>query len=664
MLPSGECLPCETVFEYFVFCCCDHASPFRSCCDSYDTAELKRACPVGSWVSTAPASYVRNHRREAIFSIGQSLTTMRQLYDCEHDAEWSTFRRQLNELTFEEATLDSSVLQQALQLVNKFNISSHPLGRNKRAAQLINQWRHIHEEFLHGGPVALVNEMFCTFGYISASAILGFSTRNRAVFEDAMWLFRQRWLDMSSSSSWPIGYWDLALNMKRRLVTQTGPHAPRKTYEQQFVPFRVSSYLAAGHLAPRVLPFELPLQDIEAKRCIPESQTKIRVAFYLDHPGHDMEIPSSLLRVFAERIELVMIYGGESSQYMGGQTAERRGTMRDQVCTGFPKACEEPHKQLHIKDAPWHPVDLLVCNWHNHCQFMEHWAVSRLPLISFYGGSPWNDYGVRMGTRTPAETLIGFLDYVKRGNEVLLMAGSLIEAEIVHAYIGVELPVYRPLCSYVGVKYAPRPGSKLLLLNSSSSSGLVKSGWAEKLLQIFAGFDLENTFHSQDGFMSFSDMATFRGAAWYPAPHVYSSVQFKELYNMNIPLLAPDLHDFALFAGDSWDRIMTELARLPNEDWRPPAAHWKLRHPFPPLLPEADPPSAHYTQATLYWAQWSEIFHWPHVQHFHGIPHFLELAHMLPFERISWKMAEVNRGEARQSKMFWQGVLPTLLHLD
>lgn len=59
-------------------------------------------------------------------------------------------------------------------------------------------------------------EIFCVLGYLSAAFVVAVTTEVRSLLTDALRLFAgNQDLDISSSSIWPISYWDLALNLGR-----------------------------------------------------------------------------------------------------------------------------------------------------------------------------------------------------------------------------------------------------------------------------------------------------------------------------------------------------------------------------------------------------------------------------------------------------------------
>ncbi|CAE8707540.1 unnamed protein product [Polarella glacialis] len=648
-------------FGHWVHCCCHLLSPCRSCCDKTED-ELRSSCPPGSWVSNVQATHVGTENGEAVYSLGGVSTSIRQVHDCKHlDLEWSQFQQRLKDIQSDAWALDKTLVDLALQLVSKFNLSSHPLGLEKRAAQVMSQQIYFHENFLRGLPLPRLDEMFCVYGYVSASFVLAVWTQSRTILKDAIWLFRQRWLDMSTSTSWPIGYWDLALNLESLQVHSIHTSNMRQA-RRVSPPISVESFLGGGNLVPKTASLGYlghHWKSIMARTHRSNLDRTIRVAFYLFHPGHDLEIPSFLLKTFPSRVELLMIWEGSSSYHNDEKN------MQDHVCSGSPQLCISPHRQLPAdKSAPWHPAELLICNWYTHCEFLESWSNSKLPLIGYYGGHPLHDIGIRSGKQAVTEMLRPLHRYIKRG-DVLLFTEAPYVAETIHAYTGIHLPFYRGLSCYLGgTTYAPAQGRGLLLLKSSSSAGLTKSGWSLKILQMFAGpgTEFDGLFQQQDGFLSFNDMATFRAAVYFPAPHHYLLAQFRELYNMNMPLLVPDRHDFLLHANVWHDRLMNDLQHVPSELWKPPPEdYWKLRHPFSPWLPPPDPPSSEYAQASLYWVQWSEFFQWPHIQHFHGFPHLLQLAHSSSFGSISWRMAEFNRIDFERATLFWQATLPALL---
>ncbi|CAE8733793.1 unnamed protein product, partial [Polarella glacialis] len=64
--------------------------------------KLRSSCPPGSWVTDVEATYLVSEDGEGVYSVGGLSTTVRQIYDCEHDLEWSQFRRQLKRFKIDE----------------------------------------------------------------------------------------------------------------------------------------------------------------------------------------------------------------------------------------------------------------------------------------------------------------------------------------------------------------------------------------------------------------------------------------------------------------------------------------------------------------------------------------------------------------------------------
>merc|ERR1712113_1316340 len=120
-----------------------------------------------------------------------------------------------------------------------------------------------------------------------------------------------------------------------------------------------------------------------------------------------------------------------------------------------------------------------------------------------------------------------------------LLADAPYTAELLHSYTGVLLPVYPALSPYLHTKYASGKDKVVLMLKSSSMSGLAQSGWSADLLDAFAGPDMPIKFHRQLHFMSFEEIAQYCGILYWPGPHGMTNMQFHEMYNMNMPLLMP-----------------------------------------------------------------------------------------------------------------------------
>lgn len=284
----------------------------------------------------------------------------------------------------------------------------------------------------------------------------------------------------------------------------------------------------------------------------------------------------------------------------------------------------------------------------------------KLPLISYYGGFPMNDFGLRAGTLTVSDLLSPLQGFLTRGvgELALLIVDAPFTAELLHAYTGTLLPVYRPLTPYVHAKYTSAPERPILIPRSSSMTSLAKSGFFIKVLRMFAGPDFEPRFHEQDGFLSFDELANFRAVLYWPGPHSWVTMQYREIYNMNIPILLPFKRDLLLHASEWSEKLMNNLQHLPAENWQPRDKYWKLRHPYSPWPP--DPDSPEYVHVNMYWVHWFD-FYMPHVQQFQGIPHLLKIIGELQFAKISESMAVFNRGSQERAHEFWQDCLPGLV---
>lgn len=258
-------------------------------------------------------------------------------------------------------------------------------------------------------------------------------------------------------------------------------------------------------------------------------------------------------------------------------------------------------------------------------------------------------------------------DYVKRSAgsvdapPAVLLTDAPYTAEILHSFTGIQLPVYRPLSSYVRAKYAPHRTLGLLILRSSSMSKMAKSELHYDLLKMFAGGHFRPNFHLQKGFISSDGLAKYRAILYLPGPHSWVLMQFRELYNMNMPLLMPSESDSLLHAAVWQEKLYNNLKTIPGKNWLPRSKFWMQRHPFSPWPPHDSRTGlgdgSEYARASMYWVQWLEFFQWPFVQHYHGIPHLLELARTSHFDTISWKMADFNYAACERARTFWRASL-------
>ena len=166
-------------------------------------------------------------------------------------------------------------------------------------------------------------------------------------------------------------------------------------------------------------------------------------------------------------------------------------------------------------------------------------------------------------------------------------------------------------------------------------------------------------FVLQQGFMAFSTMVSFQAIAYVAGPHSWVVSQWREFYNMEMPMLLPHRQDLLCRARTWIKRLWNDLRNVPSENWMPQQRFWSQRHPFSPMPLHFQ--GAEFVKSHMYWSQWLEFFLWPHVQFYQGLPDLILKATGLNFERISKRMLESNKEAVRNAHGFWIDILPVLL---
>ena len=99
---------------------------------------------------------------------------------------------------------------------------------------------------------------------------------------------------------------------------------------------------------------------------------------------------------------------------------------------------------------------------------------------------------MRAGSRTISDLLSPLKGYLTRGIGELsiLLVDAPYTAEVLHAFTGEVLPVYRPLAPYLHSTYTFGSGA-ILIPRSSSMTTVAKSGALVNILLMFGGPDVE-----------------------------------------------------------------------------------------------------------------------------------------------------------------------------
>ncbi|CAJ1372597.1 unnamed protein product [Effrenium voratum] len=651
--PGDHCA--FTSEEEFAHCCCD---PETFCWGFIDTWQRDDCCKHMEDRCPRDSKLVRRHsqrwRRDpsgpngtARYRHGESTWTLEQLLNCDHLPPWKQFRQQLQThgTKLRKVAQDPWLLEFARSALRDHNLS---VGEGMFSVASVVHLRVISRlGFLEVLPAP--EEIFCFSGYVSAAFVLAMATQDRQLVRHAANLFTEvntLELDTSSSSAWPVSVWDLLLNLGRsHRVAPWATYAPPPS--------------ASVVLAPLEAPGPWRKEHREATWTQP-----IKAMTLVDHPALDVEIVSFLMSLFPMHVTFAFL--DKRSSYTGS-------TMADHICREWPQWCAWPHRAITItagdpSDPRWRQgpaVDLHLCSWYVYCDTLEKWTQRRMPLISYYGGHPLNSFPVRDGHTTVEEELRPMWDYLDRRTSALLLCDAAYTREALHSWTGQLLPSYRPLATYIPWKYAPKARS--LLLPKTSSAGRVgATEWMLGLLASVAGVETLSatspatpSFHTlfmvQRGFLSFETLAGFSAVAYLPGPHSWVVSQWREFYNMGLPLLVPHREDLMSHSRYWFERLWHNLQHVPEEKWMPSRAHWAKRHPFSPWMP-LKTWSSQYAQATMYWSQFLEFFTWPHVQFFRGVPDLVRKARTLDFPAISRAMSAWTLQGVAEAESFWRAV--------
>lgn len=144
---------------------------------------------------------------------------------------------------------------------------------------------------------------FCYLGYVAACLLVYWKGRDERLLKEAFLFFggaRGQHFDLSSSSDWPFGVWDLLLNGggRRLAATTFAETEPRaRTVFDVYLPFR-------------------QLVDHEVVATGRTTTRSILVATYVQHPGLDLELCSFLKKHFPDIVEVGLVFDDVESSYI------------------------------------------------------------------------------------------------------------------------------------------------------------------------------------------------------------------------------------------------------------------------------------------------------------------------------------------------------------
>lgn len=583
--------PCAFVSrEEYEFCCCEvpentacwnHEShtQWQDCCEN----DFKEKCPLGSRVfrRLQPRTEVARAGIQdtlAVYQFGDLRTTVLEILNCEHGVHWATWKmlslllqRHKVETLHQTAKLDRKLTALATDIVSSFNLSS--LGEQPAdtecafCAYFGHEWLDTVSRFGIKEQTWLKDprETLCVLGYVSAAFVVALTTKVRSLLPDALRLFAgNQDLDISSSSIWPISYWDLALNLGRGRPRQMRTLAADARAVAKF---------------PELLLYPGPYRRWQAWS---QSEAKpfIRAVSLVYHPAVDIEIPSFLLNLSDGRLGVTFAFLDVGSHYTGDRMIEH-------VCSQWPDLCMEPNAAVVFEEGAAPSADLLFCCIYSHCQRLETWMGHRLPLISYYAGFPENDFYVRSGEKKVEEELKAMWRYVgRREEDAMLLVDAPYTAEVLHAHSGQLHPIYRPLAVYLTrFKYAPKL-DQILVPKSRSASVSSQSEWMFHLLVSLAGESFAPKFAIQNSFLGFEDYAAYQAIAYLPGPHSWVLMQWREFYSMDMPLFVPHREDLLAHSRYWHINLWNNLKSVPEENWMQQKEFWSQRHPYRPFPPQ------------------------------------------------------------------------------
>jgi hypothetical protein len=223
--------------EQFQRCCCDSmtycwgpAKPFayNACCLGKYGARLTAECPLDAPMYRDVTPQYRGQRDgEAVYYLKPTLgvglgreVTARQYMDCEHIPQFAAFRRLLTRYDtvtlIRNASGHSKLTREAAKILSTIRLGSEPDSALALSVDsefwLFRRYVTI-TAFANGMSIAPMEDDVCFEGLIAASFVLAMAPGRRAALHVARaMVIDVPYFDLSSSSSWLIGRWDVALN--------------------------------------------------------------------------------------------------------------------------------------------------------------------------------------------------------------------------------------------------------------------------------------------------------------------------------------------------------------------------------------------------------------------------------------------------------------------
>eukprot|EP00438_Fugacium_kawagutii_P027456 Skav208107 [mRNA] locus=scaffold1681:292130:296382:- [translate_table: standard] len=344
--------------------------------------------------------------------------------------------------------------------------------------------------------------MFCLFGYMSASYFWALKVKDRRFLSQASMFMRAvnlQEMDVSSSTSWPIGFWDLEVNLGQSRPSSLRPLAAL-----------VANPLQSKPLLLRDIKLDATAGNLQWQRVV--------VAIY--HPSLDLEMVGLLLTHCPERLQITLAFYPAKSLYTDS-------SMASHVCNEWPSLCVHPHEVTTLSEGSPPSADLNLCSVFWLCRDLEKWTQRKGPLLAFFGGAPVNSFHVRDGKTTVDEELEPVWGYLKRTETsaapAVLVSDAPYTSELLHSYTGILLPVYRPVCPYLSDRWSPDHRGSVFIPKAISGTKSSALGWMVSMLKAFAedavgevSSELGESpvaplFALQKGFMSWKSMAAFKG---------------------------------------------------------------------------------------------------------------------------------------------------------
>lgn len=606
---------------------------------------------------------------------------IRRALDCEMEPAWARFRRALvSQYGRENLTVsawDDSISMMASDLVGELDLDT----------------RTVWVEFLQilTGERTRHSSGFCLYGYLTGVFVVSLRLQLlEGGLEQVRNLFircegilgggpdgKQHALDFVASTSWPIDWLDIYVNILPTL--------------DQFI--RVQTFEQFTRAQRLIFRLEMPRpgishdpNDMHLIDATYSARKSVVVFGCITHPSLSLQIPSLLSALFpGVRLQLFC------SRSYGSSYAGR--SICDHICMEFPELCgslviEETERhfcnqfssgisgeaQPYVGNKVTYDniASLLTCDWYPQCLRMLQAFGTNTPLISYYAGAPWNSYKLRVGDETATDHFAGLLNLQGRDiihgkgddkggtaeSRVLLLSDGPLTAETIQAFTKYEMPYASPLSLYLKPRYLPTQQS-VLLHSVWSTSGVLQLQIFPVLARQFASemglaFPLETRLY-----IPWEEMVRFSAVVFFP--HGWMSMTFHELYATNTPLFIPG-RDWLINSVmlEQFEIRCKELLHMPAEKWAP--SFDNLRgHPYSPMLLGPGYSPRQRLGAALYWASWSELLFYPNVKHFDSLPQLVRQLSLTNFAGISRAMASTNREMLLEAARFWPSALGTLL---